>query len=155
MMTSLDSLTFLHLQKQNRNLVVNIRSSQMYMTCMISSIQTMSANTKIHHSFICINTFLKRTIQKKSSGICISCLFQRSTSNSQRKKTCSSSDKDCRKNWTRKNHNWFKLNMTLKRSSTSFFQQRTCWKHRNFHRTQVGYATIVNIKTIVRKELII
>lgn len=43
--------------KQNRNLVVNIRSSQMYMTCMISNIQTMSANTKIHHSFICINTF--------------------------------------------------------------------------------------------------
>ena len=52
--------------------------------------------------------FFERTIQEKSSGICISCLFQRSISNSQRKKTYSSSDKDCRKNWTGKNHNWFK-----------------------------------------------
>lgn len=94
-----------HTEKGN---IINSTGYQMYMTCMISNIQTMSANTKIHHSFICINTFLKRTIQEKSSGICISCLFQRSTSNSQRKKTCSSSGKDCRKNWTRKNHNWFK-----------------------------------------------
>lgn len=41
------------------------------------------------------------------------------------------------------------------KSSTSFFQQKECWKQRIFQRTQVGYATIVNIKTIVRKGLIL